>query len=614
MAKNTDQLSIFDILKRVPSIIPDAPKFIEALLRLRLTPSEKKFNFTQMFVKQVKKQKSRPFISDEYSRYSYEEFNNWINRLAHQFQGRGIKKGDKVILLLENSTEQMAVSYALSKIGAISAMINTSLRKESLRHCVKLAEPKILIAHHHFIDAIKEIESSISDVEQQYIEYAGETSNVPSIQQQNKAEFDLFCFTNPEQEPVIHEPTLAKDACFYIYTSGTTGMPKASVISHGRWLKGYCAFGLTGLRLNKDDSMLVVLPLYHATAMVVCMTSVIAGGAQAVIRRKFSLSKFWSDVKENEITAFGYVGEICRFLLNATPSEAERGHKMTKMIGNGLRRDIWMEFKERFGIEQICEFYASSEGNAAFFNALNIDGTIGLSVNPFAVVKYDTDEEAPVRDAKGRMIKQKAGEKGLLLAEITKLHPFDGYTQKEQTDKVIFRDVFKKGDAYFNTGDMVHLMGFRHIFFEDRMGDTFRWRAENVCTTEVESSIMEFNNGRLAIEHAIVYGVKVPDCDGRAGMAAIKLNGTAETDVFDFDKFHKHISSLMPHYAVPVFVRFINEVQLTSTFKYQKSGLKNDGFDVSKVKDPIYFLNPTDNRYTKLTPEIASQKELWQML
>ncbi|MFD2179690.1 long-chain-acyl-CoA synthetase [Veronia pacifica] len=614
MAKNTDVLSIFDILKRVPSIIPDAPKLIEALLRLRLTPSDKEFNYTQLFVKQVKKQKSRPFISDEYSKHSYQDFNNWVNRLAHQFQARGIKKGDKVVLMLENSTEQMAMSYALSKIGAISALINTSLRKDSLAHCVGLAQPHIIIAHHHFIEAISDVQHKLQDVPQEYIEYRGERDNAPSIEQQGKTAFDLLCSDNPESEPVISDPTVAKDACFYIYTSGTTGMPKASVISHGRWLKAYCAFGLSGLRLKKDDSLYIVLPIYHATAMVVCMTSVIAGGAQAVIRRKFSLSRFWPDVKENNITAFGYVGEICRFLLNAEPHSGEKDHKMTKMIGNGLRRDIWMEFKDRFGVEQICEFYASSEGNAAFFNALNLDGTIGLSVNPFAVVKYDTDEDAPVRDSKGRMIKQKPGDKGLLLAEITKLHPFDGYTEKTQTNKAIYRDVFKDGDAYFNTGDMVHLMGFRHIFFEDRMGDTFRWRAENVCTVEVESSIMEFNRCEQSIEHAIVYGVKVPDCDGRAGMAAIKLSEDTPAERFDLDKFHRHIASLMPAYAVPVFVRFINEVQLTSTFKYQKSGLKNDGFDVRKVNDPIYFLSPNNNKYIKLTPDLVSQKELWQQL
>ena len=289
---------------------------------------------------------------------------------------------------------------------------------------------------------------------------------------------------------------LAKDKAFYIFTSGTTGMPKASVMTHYRWLRALAGFGGLGMRLNSDDTLYCCLPLYHNNALTVALSSVLNSGATLALGKSFSASKFWDDVIRYEATAFVYIGEICTYLLNQPPKPTDRQHKVRVIAGNGLRPAIWDDFTERFGIKRVCEFYAASEGNTAFVNVLNIDKTTGICPTPVAFVEYDDDTGEPVRDDNGRVRKVQDGEPGLLLSKVSNFQPFDGYTDKEATEKKLVRDAFKEGDVWFNTGDLMRSQGFGHAAFTDRLGDTFRWKGENVATTEVEAAVVDRLAGR----------------------------------------------------------------------------------------------------------------------
>lgn len=334
----------------------------------------------------------------------------------------------------------------------------------------------------------------------------------------------------------------------------------------------------------------------------------IAGAGTFAIRRKFSTSSFWKDVQKFDASAIGYVGELCRYLMDAPPSELEKGHRVKKMIGNGMRPNIWDKFKNRFGIEEVLELYASSEGNVGFSNVFNFDNTVGFSPTPYAIVEFDKDKNEPVRDAKGHCKRVKKGETGLLIGKITRRSPFDGYTDPEKNKSVILKDVFCKGDAYFNTGDLVRDIGFRHAQFVDRLGDTFRWKGENVSTTEVENMLTEYDK----IVEAVVYGVEIPNTNGRAGMAAITLKPEAELSDTDLKDMLSCFKKCLPAYAVPVFLRIQQQVETTGTFKYQKNKLKEQSFDPSKTDERLLVCLPGSDAYCDVTPEVFANIQAYQ--
>ena len=342
--------------------------------------------------------------------------------------------------------------------------------------------------------------------------------------------------------------------------------------------------------------------------MVVCWCGVIAGAGTLAIRRKFSTSSFWKDVKKFDASAIGYVGELCRYLMDAPPSELEKDHRVTRMIGNGMRPNIWDKFKSRFGIQEVLELYASSEGNVGFSNIFNFDNTVGFSPTPYAIIAFDKDKNEPVRDNKGHCKRVKKGETGLLIGKITRRSPFDGYTDPEKNKSVIMQDVFGKGDAYFNTGDLVRNIGFRHAQFVDRLGDTFRWKGENVSTTEVENMLTEYDK----IVEAVVYGVEIPNTNGRAGMAALTLKPDMQLDQEDLQQMVSIFKQCLPAYAVPVFLRIQQQVETTGTFKYQKNRLKEQAFDPNKTDERLLVLLPGATAYSELTAEIFANIQAYQ--
>ncbi|MCG8535742.1 MAG: AMP-binding protein, partial [Pseudomonadales bacterium] len=352
--------------------------------------------------------------------------------------------------------------------------------------------------------------------------------------------------------------------------------------------------GLLTARLRRSDVFYVPLPLYHNNALTVSWGSVLTSGACFALTRKFSVSKFWDEVQHFNATGFCYIGELCRYLLSRPKSPQDRLHKVRVVVGNGLRPEIWMEFKERFGIERICEFYGASECNLAFVNSFDVDCTAGFCPYPFSVVEVDPETEEPKRNPDGFMIKVPKGGVGLLITEISDLAPFDGYTDSSASNKKILRNVFKPDDQWFNTGDLVRDQGYRHIQFVDRLGDTFRWKGENVATTEVEAAFKHVEQ----VEQAVVYGVQIPNTDGRAGMAALTLEEHHEK--FDVNHVAQILVDALPAYAIPLFLRIREEHEITGTFKNRKVELKKQAYDPAQVDEPLYRFDSEQKTYVPM--------------
>ncbi len=572
------------------------PRLVEGAYYAALSNREKTFSLGWALERATKAHPERPAVMDETRRLSYREFNAWANRLAWSLKGDGVRHGTVVAVMLENRLEQLALLAALAKLGAVAALINTTQRGKVLTHSLNLVSPTFFVVGEELLDAFKDVRKDVEGghagcywlADQDTLADAGKAprgwKNLAALQQ------DMS-----EANPPDCARVRMRDACFYIYTSGTTGLPKAAVISHGKWVKAYGGFGISGLGLNENDVLYLTLPLYHSNGVIVSWGAVLAGSAALAVRRKFSASAFWKDVAFYRATSFSYIGELCRYLLNQPVCPEERNNSLTSMIGNGLRPSIWGEFKRRFGIERITEFYGSSEGNIAFINLFNFDNTVGYTPAPFAVVCYDPESQQPLRDSRGFMQKAERGEPGLLIGEITPTYPFDGYTDPAKSEAVILRNVFKKGDAWFNTGDLMRDLGCGHAQFVDRLGDTFRWKGENVSTNEVESLLGDYPG----VEDAVVYGVEIPGTNGRCGMAALRLS---EGTRLDPSGLAEYLDKSMPAYAAPVFIRLLQAVDVTGTFKYKKTDLKQTAYDPARTSDPLLVRLPGSARYVPLDP------------
>ncbi|HVO93167.1 MAG TPA: AMP-binding protein, partial [Terriglobales bacterium] len=393
--------------------------------------------------------------------------------------------------------------------------------------------------------------------------------------------------------PAERPSVTINDRALYLYTSGTTGLPKAAIIDHRRLMTWSHWFaGL--MNASPDDRMYNCLPLYHSVGGVVAIGAMLASGGSVFIREKFSTTQFWDDVTRWDCTLFQYIGELCRYLANAEPHPREVAHRIRLCCGNGLRADVWTKFMTRFRIPQILEFYAATEGNFSLFNVEGKPGAVG-HIPPFlahrvsvALVKLGTSMLEPVRDEHGFCIRCTPNEVGLAIGKIARDGSdaggqFDGYTNREETEKKILRDVFEKGDAWFSTGDLMRKDERDYFYFVDRVGDTFRWKGENVATSEVSEAIATFP----AIAEANVYGVSIPGTDGRAGMAALVLK-----ERLDLAALRTHLAGCLPTYARPLFVRIKRSIEVTDTFKQTKGKLAAQGYNPKVTDDPIFFDHP----------------------
>ncbi|MDQ8936911.1 long-chain-acyl-CoA synthetase [Acinetobacter rudis] len=604
-----DLIRVGDVVAKLPQFIHKAPNILSGLKQAYLRTPNSPAGLGLAFEKAVKRNPQGIALRFEEQQFSYQELNNWINQLAHYFISVGFKKGDVIAVMIENRPELIATVVALAKLGIIAALVNTSQSGQVLSHSINLVEAKAVVVGEECRVAIEQVRTQLNIAHEHFYWYADqetqkEPGNAPAGFTHLAVEANKF----PKFNVVNTQKVQGKDGLFYVYTSGTTGLPKAVIFTNSRWTLAYGTYGHI-LNLNKDDVMYCTLPLYHATGMVVCWCGVIAGSATLALRRKYSTSAFWSDVEKYNASVITYVGEMCRYLVDAPQSPLERKHRVRKMIGNGIRPNIWGKFKQRFGIEEVLELYASSEGNVGFSNIFNFDNTVGFSPTPFAIIEFDREKNEPIRDKHGFCIKVKKGEIGLLVGKITRRSPFDGYTDPEKNRAVTIQNVLKKGDAYFMSGDLVRNLGCRHAQFIDRLGDTFRWKGENVSTTQVENICSEQHK----VSEAIVYGVEIPHTNGRAGMAAITLttenHSLNEQDLLDLSRDFKQN---LPHYAVPVFLRVLNSVDTTGTFKYQKNKLKDEGFNPEKTSDKLYVLLPNSQTYSEVTAEVFANIQAYK--
>ncbi|OBK45847.1 long-chain-acyl-CoA synthetase FadD6 [Mycobacterium sp. 1081908.1] len=570
-----------DIASRVPGVLADMPTIMRgALTGLLAQPGSKK-SIGTVFADRAARHGDRVFLRFEDQQVTYRDANATANRYAAVLAAHGVGSGDVVAIMLRNSPHAVLAMLAAVKCGAVAGMINYHQRGEVLAHSLGLLDAKVLIAETDLVSAVAECGGT----------GATETLTVEDL--------DRFAVSAPATNPASAAAVQARDTAFYIFTSGTTGFPKASVMTHLRWLKALAAFGGIGLRLKSTDTLYSCLPLYHNNALTVALSSVINSGATLALGKSFSASKFWDEVIATEATAFIYIGEICRYLLNQPAKPTDRAHKVRVIAGNGLRPEIWDEFTRRFGIARVCEFYASSEGNTAFINVFNVPRSTGVFPMPLAYVEYDPDTGAPLRDENGRVRRVPAGQPGLLLSPVNRLQPFDGYTDKESTEKKLVRNAFREGDCWFNSGDVMSPQGMGHAAFVDRLGDTFRWKGENVATTQVEAALAS----DASVEECTVFGVEIPRTGGRAGMAAVQLREGAE---FDGQSLARAVYDELPAYALPLFVRVVKTLEHTSTFKSRKVELREQAYG-SDVEDPLYVLAGRDEGYVPFYDEYPEE-------
>lgn len=564
---------------QVPGLIADAPSIARGVGGLLARPSSKT-SIASVFQDRAARYADRVFLRFGDQQLTYREANATANRYAAVLAARGVGPGDVVGVMLRNSPHAVLTMLAVVKCGAVAGMLNYHQRGDVLAHSLGLLDAKVLIAESDLVSAISESGGSVGDV-------------------LTVEDLARFATTAPATNPASSTAVRAKDTAFYIFTSGTTGYPKASVMTHYRWLKALGAFGGLGLRLRSSDTLYSCLPLYHNNALTVAVSSVINSGATLALGKSFSASRFWDEVIDARATAFIYIGEVCRYLLNQPAKPTDRKHKIRVIAGNGLRPDIWDEFTERFGISRVCEFYAASEGTTAFINVFNVPRSTGISPMPLAYVEYDPDTGEPVRDDNGRVRRVPAGEPGLLLSPVNRLQPFDGYTDKSASEKKLVRNAFKEGDCWFNTGDVMSPQGLFHAAFVDRLGDTFRWKGENVATTQVEAAVA----ADKPVEECTVFGVEVPDTGGRAGMAAIKLREGTE---FDGQSLARAVYDKLPSYALPLFVRLVESLEHTTTFKSRKVELRKQAYGAD-VEDPLYVLAGRKEGYVPFYDEYPGE-------
>ena len=537
------------------------------------------WNVSRLLTRNALRQPGGLALAFEDRRYTWDELELEVNRYAQAFRMLGVEQGDVVTLLMDNRPEFLFIITALTRLRATSALINTNITGTGLVHALRVSKPKkLLVGIEHeaklrdVLDSLEELRDgdvlSVSDGE------GSAPSELPP--------FEGILSGAGNTAPAGVGASVATDHYTYIYTSGTTGLPKAAIVSHAKMLSGGSMFGRGIYAARPGDVIYCALPLYHSSAMFAGWSAALVSGAALSFRRKFSATNFWSDVRQFDATHLVYIGELCRYLLNQPIGEAEKNHNVRVATGNGLRPDIWETFQERFDIPVIREFYGATEGNLPTINFAGIPGMVGRLNRGQIVIRCDLETGEIERDAQGRCAKVADGETGLLVMQINKISRFEGYLDEDASNKKILTNVLDDGDRYFNSGDLLTLHPGRWLSFADRIGDTFRWKGENVSTNEVAEALTAVEG----LLEANVYGVEVSGADGRAGMASLNIS-----DAFSIEAFTAHVLRNLPGYQRPYFLRLQQEMRITGTFKHQKVDYRKEGFDPTKVRDPLYFLD-----------------------
>ncbi|XP_055634949.1 long-chain fatty acid transport protein 4 isoform X2 [Toxorhynchites rutilus septentrionalis] len=586
-----------------------APRDVKALTRyIKLLFLVRKYSrqnatIADIFAEYVSKQPEKACLIFEGREWSFKEISDYSNRLANVFHTHGYKHGDVVGLLLENRPEFVATWLGLSKLGVIVPLINHNLRKNALVHSITVAKCNALIYGESLCDAVAEVTETLPATMALY--QFNDTVQQPVLA--NARDLTTLLQAASKELPVtnVKKPD-HHDQLLYIYTSGTTGLPKAAVITHSRFVFITAAIHLVA-GFRTDDIFYTPLPLYHTAGGMMSIGQALVFGATVVIRKKFSASQFFADCQKNNCTVGQYIGEMCRYILATPPSATDKAHRIRLMFGNGLRPQIWPQFVERFNIPRVAEFYGATEGNANIVNLDNTVGAIGFvsriipSIYPISIIRADPATGEPIRGKNGLCQLCQPNEPGVFIGKILPNNPsraFLGYVDKSASEKKIVRDIFKKGDAAFLSGDLLVADERGNLYFRDRTGDTFRWKGENVSTSEVEAEVSNASGYR----DTVVYGVEIPNLEGRAGMAAV-LDPERQVDLI---KLAQTLKGTLPPYARPMFVRLLTKVDMTGTFKLKKLDLQKEGFDPNVIDDALFYLSPKGS-YESLTKEVYEQ-------
>jgi fatty-acyl-CoA synthase len=522
---------------------------------------------------------------------SFRELAERANRYARWARAQGLKKGDTVCLMMANRPEYMAIWLGITRAGGVVALLNTNLVGASLAHCIAVVDPNHIIVASDLAETLEQACPSLATRVTIWRHGAGASTG---------SDIAAVVAGLPGDSLAAEEivPVSIDDRALYVYTSGTTGLPKAAKVSHHRlmmWTHWFAGM----METQPTDRMYNCLPMYHSIGGAVATGAVLVNGGAVVIREKFSASRFWDDIVRFDCTLFQYIGELCRYLLAAPLHQYETRHRLRMCCGNGMRGDIWEAFRERFAIPQVLEFYAATEANVSLFNVEGKPGAIGR-MPPFiahrsalALVKFDVERNAPVRDGDGFCVRCAVNETGEAIGRISgdAGARFDGYTDDAATEKKVLRDVFEHGDAWFRTGDLMRRDDAHFYYFVDRIGDTFRWKGENVATSEVAAAIAAFPG----VVDVNVYGVAMPGADGRAGMAEIVCRGP-----IDLGEFRDHLAQHLPRYAHPVLLRLRKEIDLTPTFKPLKPTIGPEAYDPGVCPDGLFVNDPEQHAYVAL--------------
>uniref|UniRef100_A0A1I8AJE9 long-chain-fatty-acid--CoA ligase n=1 Tax=Steinernema glaseri TaxID=37863 RepID=A0A1I8AJE9_9BILA len=569
-----------DFLRRAISTAPRDLRGIAAILQLKMAMRIELWRnrgVQQIFMDTVARNRKKAAIVDidREIEWTFEELNEHANRFAHFLQSAGVKPNDVIALVLTNGAHYVAAWLGCTKIGATSAWINTNLKQSSLQHCLEVSGAKLILADDDVVNEVREVTRTTT--------FALSEVN---IEKQSSS------------EPVCAEPPKFQSVLCFIYTSGTTGLPKAAVIKHLRFYymakSGTFVFGC-----NPSDRLYICLPMYHTSAGVLGIGQTIINGSTCVIAKKFGVRRFWKDCVRFDCTVSQYIGEICRYLLTAPPCPEEKRHRVRLLMGNGLRAAIWTQFVERFNIPNVAELFASTEGTSNLVNFVNKVGSCGfVPIYPFIhkfypVMLYRADLETGelLRDEEGRAIPCKPGETGVLVCKLRRkdpIHQFEGYINAKDTQK---RIVYLPEPA-FCSGDILEWDREGFFYFKDRTGDTFRWKGENVSTTEVESVLQDV----AALQDATAFGVALPGAEGRAGMLAVVVDDRTRSDIGGvLDLLAERFASNLPSYAVPLFVRVCSQVDKTGTFKLRKTRLQQEGLNCGE--DAVFFFDVRSKKY-----------------
>ena len=517
------------------------------------------------------------------------------HRYARWALAERLMPGAAVCLLMPNRPEYLAAWLGITSVGGVVALLNTNLSGAGLAHCISIVEPAHVIVAAELVSALMSAAPHLTAAPRiwQHGEAAALDPAGPSFA---RIDIEVERHAGGPLTPEERRPVRLSDRALCIYTSGTTGLPKAANVSHHRLMSWSCWFAGI-METGPDDRMYDCLPMYHSVGGIVAIGSVLVSGGSVVIREGFSARRFWDEVARFDCTLFQYIGELCRYLAKAPPSQSETRHRLRLCCGNGLRLDVWKDFQKRFKVPRILEFYAATEGNFSLYNVEGKPGAIGR-VPPFLahrfpaeIVKFDIETGAPARDAKGFCIRSACNEVGEAIGRIDPGSRFEGYTNAAESEKKILRNVFAEGDAWMRTGDLMRQDEKGYFYFIDRTGDTFRWKGENVATLDVSEAIAACPG----VVEASVYGVAVPGTEGRAGMASLVIDQS-----FNRATLRGHLTERLPDYARPLFLRIHDRLEMTETFKQKKQHLISEGFDPTIVADGLYFDNAALGAYVAL--------------